>query len=268
MKFQKIAPLLIVGYLFVVSSMVLSANGLNGQIGEACDLNQPCESSQGLACISNICQCDSPSNQRYDNSSRKCVSVVGGSCTTTTVGDLRKECIPNAFCAEKRDESGEFYTECQCETGYIENSSGDCVPGIGQPCSYLPEECNPLGMVVCKNGKCQCLDELQVYDADMQRCVSPAGTHCRYERATSSLQLGCVKNAICYPFFYWIPPKCLCKPGYTQTKSRQCVSESDYNKSHHGSDNVIIPNNHDEPPQNVNTRALHAWQNTATNPNK
>lgn len=236
------------------------------QFGNSCDLSQPCDTTQGLACISNICQCVSPSNQRYDNSTQKCVSVVGGPCTTAAAAnDLTQDCIRNAFCSEKRDESGELYTECQCDMGYIENSSGDCVPGIGQPCSYLPDECNPLGMVVCKNGRCECLDNLQVYDVDMQRCVSPAGTHCKYERASSSLQLGCVKNAICYPFFYWVPPKCLCKPGYVQTKSRQCVPESDYNNRNQMNSLLGGNNGDNQDVSGVNARAIQtSWDRTST----
>jgi len=212
--------LLIMKFIFVVSTRTFSS------YTEDCSLSRLCDESRHLACINGVCQCESPSNQRYDNSSGKCLSLVGGPCTSNSLAVKKKVCIPNAHCVDVMDESRESYTECQCLDGFIENSNGDCVPGIGKPCSYQPNECNHLAMVICKNALCNCVDELQFYDPDMQRCVSPAGTQCKYD----SLQLGCVKNAICYPFFYWIPPKCLCKPGYAQTKARRCVPETEYNR--------------------------------------
>lgn len=232
------------------------------EYGAACDQNLPCDTSQHLACIGNHCQCESPSNQRFDNSSQKCLSVVGGPCSpsglspnvTLELSQQRKDCITNARCVDVTDENGVLFSECQCQEDFIENSMGHCVPGIGSACSYLPGECNPLGMVVCKNGRCQCLDELQVYDFDMKRCVSPAGTHCKYD----SLQLGCVKNAICYPFFYWIPPKCLCKPGYIQTKSRQCVPELEYNKN--ASNAGIVNNSPNDESNWPGSHAHHLWR--------
>ncbi|CAL8142799.1 unnamed protein product [Orchesella dallaii] len=212
----------------VIFTTFVASSRIYASYGDDCNLSRLCDQSRHLACINGVCQCESPSNQRYDNSSGKCLSVVGGPCTpvSTTTVERMKACIGNAQCVDVMDESGESYTECQCLEGFIENSGGECVPGIGKPCSYQPNECNPLGMVVCKNGVCNCVDELQFYDPDMKRCVSPAGTHCKYD----SLQLGCVKNAICYPFFYWIPPKCLCKPGYIQTKSRHCIPENEYHR--------------------------------------
>lgn len=179
-----------------------------------------CNQSGFLMCISGFCECESPSNQRFDPDLGVCLSIVGGQCSLTQHPPPVRRCITNAHCVLVTS-SRYNYTECQCQPGFIENSEGNCVPGIGKPCNYGPDECNPSAMVVCKNGRCNCLDELQVYDLDMRRCVSPAGTHCKYD----GVQLGCVKNSICYPFYFWVPPRCICSPRYVQTKNRTCISE-------------------------------------------
>ena len=194
----------------------------------SCNSTHHCNPNSFLACISGTCQCESPSNQVYVPSENICRSTIGGQCSLTlengeTSQERRRPCIENAECVTVSISSvtGSNYTECRCKENYMENSTGSCVLGIGQPCHYGPDECNPLGMIVCKDNRCQCMDNLQVYDAEFNRCVSPVGTHCKLD----SLQLGCVKNAMCYPFYYWVPPKCLCKPGYVQDGYRNCVPD-------------------------------------------
>lgn len=215
---------ILISFLFGATFSSILPIPAYASFNESCNGTFACEPNTLLTCTAGICQCESPSNQIYIKSSNICHSSVGGQCTlenSTDTETQRHPCIKNAQCVTFYASLSTTYTECQCKEGFIENASGSCVPGIGQPCTYGPEECNPLGMVVCKNSRCQCYDKLQVYDKEVRRCVSPAGTHCKYD----SLQLGCVKNAICYPFYYWIPPRCLCKPGYVQTANRTCVSQ-------------------------------------------
>jgi len=210
----------IVGFV-VFKSEICFAISPSLTFGDICNINAKCDPKGLLQCISGTCQCESPTNQIFDNTTGVCLSVVGGRCSLKDENDsiIKRNCIHNAECVPLIS-SYYNYTECQCREGFIENSAGECVPGIGQPCSYAGNECNPLGMIVCKNEKCSCLDELQVYDKEMRRCVSPAGTYCKYD----GVQLGCVKNAICYPFYYWTPPRCICKPGYNQAQNRTCIS--------------------------------------------
>jgi hypothetical protein len=207
--------------LTVVYTRLVQSNNTSpfNNFGNPCNIHKFCNPDSLLKCIGGICQCESPTNQIFDNVTQICLSVVGGQCTLGhDSSSPKRNCIKNAHCVPFIS-SYYNYTECQCQDGFIENSAGECVPGIGQPCNYGQNECNPLGMVVCKNEKCSCLDELQIYDAEMRRCVSPVGTHCKYD----TIQLGCVKNAICYPFYYWTPPRCICKPNYIQAANRTCI---------------------------------------------
>jgi len=235
-RFRGIQLILLATHYTTTTTHVLPSSTIFSTYNNSCSSAILCDPAALLACISGICQCESPSNQIYIPGENICKSTVGGQCSLTLgnggPGGQERPCIDHATCVTILEEgpavrAGQNHTECRCRENFIENASGACVPGIGEPCSYRPDECNPLGQIVCKNNVCACMDNLQVYDPEFSRCVSPAGTHCKLD----SLQLGCVKNAMCYPFYYWIPPRCLCKPGFLQSPTRTCLPDHSYSHS-------------------------------------
>ncbi|CAG7719273.1 unnamed protein product [Allacma fusca] len=211
-------------------------------------------------CIDQRCTCRS--NQVYDGSTGRCLSIVAESCYQ----DL--DCVPNAECRSAGPHSDE--TLCQCKIGFVEHGPGFCRNGFGSSClplqierTYLveadsllaskasdvhvsmesyyerPDNMVPISVVNhicdesrklrCYSGKCGCNPESEIFDEKLGRCVGLAGTLCNSRDDSSE---SCVRNAKCAPFSILRMDglgRCVCSSGYEIGPERRCIESNKVN---------------------------------------
>lgn len=143
-------------------------------------------------CKEGTCVCQYPTHQVYDKNVEACLSYVGGPCTNPELAlgsnQTKIDCISGAICS-RQGESSRF--QCSCPPGYIENGQRGCDLDFGQNCrtvtsSYTtrhnslpsPPKCDSIGKLFCINGRCQCEDDLHVYDKASRSCKGLVGATC------------------------------------------------------------------------------------------
>jgi hypothetical protein len=122
-----------------------------------------------------------------------------------------QRCTKNAQCIDRG-----FFTSCECKEGYVQTKAGKCAPGHGSPCEV--DECDPITPLFCRNGVCRCLDELQVFDASMRKCVGLVGSRCDL-----NLEYQCVEFCSCIQIGLNLEGKCLCDKYSREVANRTCV---------------------------------------------
>jgi hypothetical protein len=108
-----------------------------------------------------IFRCKNPSYEVYDNSTKTCLSLVGGLChlyfTSKKIQQpLRlKNCVQNAECV-RRELSP--LSQCECEAGFVETVSGHCRLPHGAVCKVAGEQeaLKCVEPLVCRNMRCEC----------------------------------------------------------------------------------------------------------------
>ncbi|OXA38900.1 prion-like-(Q/N-rich) domain-bearing protein 25 [Folsomia candida] len=169
-------------------------------------------------CIDGKCTCKYPLHQVYDDKSKECLSLVSGPCTfprniQQNFSHIHhfQRCIKNAQCVDKG-----FYSECECKKRYQATQAGSCAPGFGEQCE--PGSCDPddVSQLYCRNGVCNCLDFLQVYDPLIKKCRGLVGTRCTEKSPF------CTEFASCVIPNPNLPGKCLCDKYSREVGNRTC----------------------------------------------
>lgn len=195
----------------------LCASGFQGpnclkalRYGDACNPLTPCNNIQ-LSCFNGHCLCTYPDHQIYDNVTGNCQSLVG---SAPCHGDHM--CVSNAHCFVGDDR----ISACECVQGFLEMGDGSCqtYSGYGTKCE-ADSECDPLTPLVCKDWKCDCRESLTLYDPIARICRGLVGF-----RNCSKGPTTCVQNSDCVQLNPNVPSKCTCRPNFTPTANRTCLS--------------------------------------------
>jgi len=162
-----------------------------GHITNSCNDSRPCHPKTEMYCDRGVCQCQNPITEDtrrvyatdYDHYFYQCFllpEVVVG-CVDSS------DCTSNAYCGEDR--------RCHCQPGYTLSQQDfsnwhemRCgVDYMGDCSNYTDHEeyCNDVAGLDCVDGKCVCrYAPDQIYDEDLEQCVSPEGNPCTLDYRT------------------------------------------------------------------------------------
>ncbi|CAL8103595.1 unnamed protein product [Orchesella dallaii] len=193
-----------------------------GQYDDYCTDNVDCSSIQGFLCHNRRCKCAPGGETVFSISRNRCVGAAGRECLRSGNETL---CADNSIC---RDYNYMFL--CSCKENYYQSKNGNCykIAKYGESCREEDYACgDPVTTSVsCIDRKCKCLlgEENQYYDQSEGKCYSHAGSACLFH-----YQNPCSNNSYCGEIAeningasFVIGHKCLCKHGYSYTKSRKC----------------------------------------------
>lgn len=178
-----------------------------------CD-HQHAKCMSWLKCKEGTCVCRYPTHQVYDRVTETCLSQVGGPCTKPDEDDGKTNnsskigCTGSAVCAKVSDTTR---YQCSCPRGFIENADRGCDLDYGQACrtqhlnpystrqqsssgsSPPPSaKCDRIGKLFCIDGRCQCEDDLHIYDEISRSCKGLVGATCVVKSKGD-----CVSGAYC-----------------------------------------------------------------------
>ncbi|CAG7823297.1 unnamed protein product, partial [Allacma fusca] len=203
------------------------------KLGEPCvdhinDINyQPCDISQNLKCINNICQCENESAYVYDVHRKACAIKAGHSCYSNRHNP--SICVHGAKCKHyhnltdskmKSHKTNSGSLRCRCESGYIRNHEGLCQPGFGVSCDEIhPCFSNEKSSshLVCSSGRCSCPSPLtQFFENESGNCLNKVNSPCVINHTY------CVKHAKCVLREGMVTLTCQCTEGFSSTMEGQC----------------------------------------------
>ncbi|CAL8100165.1 unnamed protein product [Orchesella dallaii] len=165
-----------------------------GQFGAYCDVFQKVPCLNKFQCLNGICQCKYPDDQIYHEDLGHCMSLVGGPCSqrNATEFEVSEEisCEPFLECQNKT----ETLSMCGCKQGFIENRDRGCDLTFGQICTGpTMNKCDESTGLHCVDGKCDCKDDLKIYNNSVGRCVAKLGSSCKIIHEGEA-DYGMVKN--------------------------------------------------------------------------
>jgi hypothetical protein len=113
--------------------------------------------------------------------------------------------------------------QCECNAKFVENGNGDCQIAHGNPCIYddgAREDsyklCDQVADLDCKDFRCSCKNEVDVYEPERRQCSVAVGMRCD---ETSR----CVENSSCVKQKNGkLRGKCLCLDGFEVGKNGTC----------------------------------------------
>ncbi len=81
----------------------------------------------------------------------------------------KDQCVNNAKCeVNLNGEFGKEHAQCECEEGFVANADGECEYAFGSKCKMVNVtkiiKCDQVAPLYCRNGKCECEDELHKFD--------------------------------------------------------------------------------------------------------
>jgi hypothetical protein len=117
---------------------------------------------------------------------------------------------------------------CECDIGFVITVNQTCQIEYGKECNYkssgmgMHEMCDERPGLECKDGKCQCPNQVEMYEAERRLCSSPVGLTCFESKQ-------CLKNSFCKEsdFGEEFAGRCECKEGFVRKRNHTCGVESD-----------------------------------------
>lgn len=166
-----------------------------GKYGSYCDVLANISCLENFQCLDSICHCKYPDDQIYNESLKKCVSLIGGPCTSHNI--INKLEVDMEYQAnEKADVLCDKFMECVnstcvCSNGFVENIDRECDLSYGQPCTgETMSKCDKAVGLHCVNGICACKDTRREFDLTLGRCIGKIGAPCKISPVKSSSPVG------------------------------------------------------------------------------
>jgi hypothetical protein len=136
--------------------------------GTQCRWSWDCGSDEeddlNMICSGNKCACKSGSV--YDQDYNQCKLLVGNDCK-----EFGAKCVNHAQCQMTDSPKSGWRLACQCENGFMPDSSRTCSLGYGSVnCSNSLTKCNSDAGLVCLDDECFCKDNFS-FDPDTKSCV-------------------------------------------------------------------------------------------------
>ncbi|CAL8072848.1 unnamed protein product [Orchesella dallaii] len=147
-----------------------------------------CNSKETLTCQDGTCLCSDMSTMIYDPAVGLCVGRSGENCvyhkSESHLPTFRKtHCVPYATCEDGK---------CTCWSAFYMDETGHCSRrrGYMQQCR-MDHQCNQRSGYICKDGLCQCDDQVATYNPEIERCVGLPDKSCL------NMYRECVENYKC-----------------------------------------------------------------------
>ncbi len=189
-----------------------TSNGLCGlDYGKPCDEYNIC--SDHFTCGEGKCGCKDGLHQIHNGKTvdSKCIGIVASKCSQNS------DCISNAICELNNKGVG----RCQCAPQYVENGDGRCELAYGSSCQYaeasgrVPEPCDKLAGLKCRNNICSCPEDSMVYDEERRECLQLVGARCNEDSL-------CVPSANCMRKRSGLSGICECPDGFEENDEGGC----------------------------------------------
>lgn len=165
-----------------------------GKYDSYCDVLANISCLENFQCLDSVCRCKYPDDQIYNEGARKCVSLIGGPCTSpNSIYQLDDTDIRGNEESEVRcDKFMECVNStCVCRNGFVENIDRGCDLSYGQPCTgETMSKCDKAVGLHCVNGICACKDARREFDLTLGRCMGKIGAQCKVSPVKPSSAVG------------------------------------------------------------------------------